>query len=201
MEKYIEIAFKKGYKRLIKYSFSKAIDVEFGIADDGRMAICLKASHGWIDWLINLVALPNAMGAHSGYYKEWDLCRDKFFKMIKETPDLKKAAEQNGVIIAGRSKGGAEALIIGVSLVLQLQYEVEVGGVDPANAGTRKYIEFAEKIIGKNRIHSTCYRNDIVPAIPFWLHYAGIRKQYGKRRLGLSIKDHIKATTDISVFS
>ena len=183
----VNVAFNEKVKKVLKKSYNKTIDVQFGVYEDGRLTINLKPSHGWRDWLINFCAFGKM---HKGYKAEFQKYGSDILSIIYASKELWEASRK-GTIIAGRSKGGAEAIMLGI---LMTKYSfldfsnVIVGAVDPPKAFPKMKIDFPCTVI--------CYKNDIVPSLPFWYHHVGEFIQLGKRTLGLSIKDHERATTD-----
>jgi len=197
----LNVAFNKCVKKVLKKSFSKTIDVQFGIYEGedykGWLTINFKPSHGWKDWIINLFALPTKFDdgfIHSGYWKEITRYWDEFYSDILKTTEL-KLAMNNGIIIAGRSKGGAEALLVAY-LLWGINAPILVGAVEPPMCVSKGLSKEIEAKLGEDNIIWTCYKNDIVPGLPKWFDFPGIKYQLGDRRLGLSIKDHELATTD-----
>ena len=187
----VNAAFGKKVRKVLKKSYEKTIDVQFGVYEpDGRLTISLKPSHGIKDWLINLMAWGKM---HYGYRKEsekygWDILAQVYIN--RELWD----ASRKGTIIAGRSKGGAEAIMLAmlISKYSFIDFEnVMVVAIEPPRAFGKKA---AEKM--DSPCVSICYKNDIVPSLPMWYHHAGEFIQLGERKLGLSIKDHERATTD-----
>ena len=64
----VNVAFNEKVKKVLKKSYNKTIDVQFGIYEDGRLTINLKPSHGIRDWLINFMAWGKM---HYGYRTEF----------------------------------------------------------------------------------------------------------------------------------
>ena len=193
----IDVAFNNGIQKVIKKSYNKTIDVQFGVYTDpdytGWLAINLKPSHGWKDWAVNLFAVKSQQGAHLGYWKEILKYWDDFRTVIESTPELAEA-KRHGILISGRSKGGAEALLIG-ALLWRPNIPLMIGAIEPPLCVDKALAQKLEEKIGRDNIQWTRYRNDIVPGIPAWFTFPGILHQIGKRGLGLSIRDHQKSTT------
>ena len=103
-------------------------------------------------------------------------------------------AKRKGVLIAGRSKGGAEALLLG-ALLWRPNLPLIIGAIEPPMCVDKALAKNLEDKVGKGNIQWTCYKNDIVPGIPPWFTFPGIKHQIGKRGAGISIRDHIKSTT------
>lgn len=193
-----DVAFNNNVRKINKVSYSKTIDVQFGIYNTGEhngwLTINLKPTHGIIDWIINFIALPRNH-IHAGYLNEWEKYKNKFIRHILDDERLIKAL-QVGVIIAGRSKGGGEALIIADDISDMQGDNILVGAIEPPKVCDERYKEFIERKIGIDNIIYTIYKNDIVPSLPFWFTHAGTGFKFGKRTIPLSSKDHIKFTTD-----
>jgi len=195
----VNVAFNKCVRKVLKKSFNKTIDVQFGIYEGeeykGWLTINLKPSHGWKDWIINLFALPAKLtdgSVHGGYWKEIQHYWRDFFDCVINNQELMDA-RLKGILIAGRSKGGAEALIM--AYMIQNPNTI-VGAIEPPMCVSNKLAVKLEQMFGEDNILWTCYKNDIVPGLPKWFDFPGIKYQLGDRRLGLSIKDHELATTD-----
>jgi hypothetical protein len=188
----VQVAFNKFVKKVLKKSYNSTIDVQFGIYQgwlyDGWLTINLKPSHGWRDWLINFMAWGKM---HYGYRWEFTKYGGDILSTIYASKELWEASRK-GVIIAGRSKGGAEAIMLGMLMTKYSFHDyknVIVGAIDPPKAfGKRQAIDIP--------VTTICYRNDIVPSLPMWYHHAGDFLQLGERTHGLSFKDHERATTD-----
>ena len=198
----VNVAFNECVHKVLKRSFNKTIDVQFGVYTGeeykGWLTINLKPSHGWKDWLINLFALPKKLPegtVHSGYWNEVEHYWSEFFNCVLTNQELMSAAH-NGVIVSGRSKGAAEALIVAYRLWVPGRKDMLVGAIEPPMCVSYQFAKKIESLIGADNIMWTCYKNDIVPGLPKWFGFPGIGYQLGKRRLGLSIKDHELATTD-----
>lgn len=197
----LNVAWNDSVRKVAKISFKKTIDVQFGIYQEqpysGWLTINLKPSKGWIDWLINLVALPRRLDGgwvHSGYWEEILHHWEDFRKCIIDNPEL-LAAMKKGVIISGRSKGAAEAVLIAYRLWYP-GIRMVVGAIEPPMCCSYQLCKQIEGYIGQENIIWICYKNDIVPGIPKWFDFPGIKYQLGNRCLGLSIKDHQTATTE-----
>ena len=184
----VNVAFNKKVRKVLKKSYNKTIDVQFGVYEDGRLSISLKPSKGWRDWLINFMAFGKM---HRGYRWEFEQYGSDILSTIYAHKELWEASRK-GTIIAGRSKGGAEAIMLGLLMTRYARLDfknVMVGAIDPPRAFPKKQkVDFPCTVI--------CYRNDIVPSLPMWYHHCGEFIQLGERTHGLSVKDHEKATTD-----
>lgn len=186
----VNVAFNKFVRKVLKKSYNKTIDVQFGVYEDGRLTINLKPSHGWRDWLINFMAWGKQ---HYGYRWEFEQYGTHILDAIYTTNEL-WAASRKGIIIAGRSKGGAEAIMLGMLLRKYNKNDFKniiVGAIDPPKA----FGKHQSKAIDIP-VTTICYRNDIVPSLPMWYHHAGDFLQLGERTHGLSFRDHKSATTD-----
>ena len=184
----VNVAFNEKVRKVLKRSYNKTIDVQYGIYEDGRLSISLKPSHGIRDWLINLMAWGKM---HRGYRWEFEQYGTHILDAIYTTNEL-WAASRKGIIIAGRSKGGAEAIMLGMLLRKYNKNDFKniiVGAIDPPRAfGKKQAIDIP--------VTTICYRNDIVPSLPMWYKHGGDFVQLGERTHGLSFKDHERATTD-----
>jgi hypothetical protein len=193
----IDVAFNNGIRKVIKKSYQKTIDVQFGVYTDpgytGWLTINLKPSHGWKDWLVNLCAIKSSEGAHFGYWIEVLEYWDDFRGVIEGTPELAEA-KRHGILISGRSKGGAEALLIG-ALLWRPNIPLLIGAIEPPRCVDNALARKLEAKIGRENIQWTRYKNDIVPALPPWFTFPGTMRQIGRRTLGLSIRDHKRSTT------
>ena len=102
------VAFNDNVDKVLKKSYDKTIDVQFGVFNarhhTGWLTINLKPSKGWRDWLVNLMAFGRT---HKGYQWEFDKYGDDLLRTIYASKQLWEASRK-GVIISGRSKGGAE---------------------------------------------------------------------------------------------
>lgn len=198
----VDIAFNNSIRQIKKVSYHKTIDVVFGVYQggsyDGWLTINLKPTSSLIDKLINAVAFGTQTGegrVHAGYYKEIVHYWAEFWGAITNDKDL-VAASCKGILIAGRSKGAAEALLIAVRMWSPMyDKKIIVGAIEPPLVCDKEYARFAEQMLGKENIQWTCYKNDIVPGVPPWFTFPGVKHQIGKRGLGLSIKDHRTSTT------
>lgn len=186
----VNVAFNEKVKKVLKKSYNRTIDVQYGIYEDGRLTINLKPSHGWRDWLINFMAWGKQ---HYGYRWEFTKYGGDILSTIYASKELWEASRK-GVIIAGRSKGGAEAIMLGMLMTKYSFHDyknVIVGAIDPPKAFGKHQAKAIDI-----PVTTICYRNDIVPSLPMWYHHAGDFLQLGERTHGLSFKDHKSATTD-----
>jgi len=191
------VAFNDNVDKVLKKSYNSTIDVQFGVFNarhhTGWLTISLKPSHGWKDWLINLMAWGKD---HKGYTWEFQKYGGDILSTIYGSKQLWEASRK-GVIISGRSKGGAEAIMLGMLMKHYSTHDypnIIVGAIEPPKAFCK---EDAEKIDLK--VYITCYKNDIVPSLPFWYHHPVRPIQIEKRTHGLSVKDHELATTKSSI--
>lgn len=195
----------------------------------GKLAIRLSASDGILDHLCNiffraiplklllkynfetskLVSIykdaPVLAKAHKGYLIEFHRWFYNIINMIDKNPEYAEAIK-NGLVIGGRSKGGAEAIIIGLGL--HLHYNLNLGqtiicSVDGPKLGNNSFVKYAEKCVGKKHIFWIVYYNDIVPAVPWGYKVPGIKIQFGKRsKFPMSFKDHnFSCTNESAMFS
>ena len=196
-----DVAFNNNIEKILKVSFNSTIDVQFGIYTGelckGWATINLKPSHGWRDWLINIVSWADKDGLHKGYHAEWEKYREDFLDCLEDRRLTDAMAE--GLIISGRSKGAAEAFMIAediYGMVLHYKDHMLVGGIEPPHMCDSDWKEICEIFIPRQNMLFTCWHNDIVPDLVPWLTIPGQRIQLGERKAGLSIKDHEKATTE-----
>ena len=184
----VNVAFNEKVRKVLKKSYNKTIDVQFGVYEDGRLSISLKPSKGWRDWLINFMAFGKM---HRGYRAEFEKYGGDILSTIYSSKELWESSRK-GVIIAGRSKGGAEAIMLAMLMTKYSFHDfknVIVGAIDPPRAfGKKQAIDIP--------VTTICYKNDIVPSLPMWYHHVGDFLQLGERTHGLSFKDHERATTD-----
>ena len=90
------------------------------------------------------------------------------------------AGSCKGILIAGRSKGAAEAVIIATKLWSPLYHNrIIVGAIDPPMMCDKEFARYVERLLGKENISWTCYKNDIVPGIPSWFTFPGKKHQIG----------------------
>ena len=196
----VDVAFNNRIEKLKKVSYDGAIDVQYGIYLDepyrGCFSINFKPSKQGVDWWYNLRGLPKKTdegNVHKGYYKEiekyWLEIKKDIINIVSKYQfiDLSK-----GIVLAGRSKGAGEALLL-------IPHMAELGpiklcmAIEPPKVCDYDYGSYLWSLC--NMIMTTSYKNDIVTGIPPWFKYEGIHFQNGKRKLGLSIKDHEEATT------
>lgn len=186
----VNVAFNEKVRKVLKKSYNKTIDVQFGVYEDGRLTINLKPSHGWRDWLINFMAFGKM---HYGYRAEFQKYGGDILSTIYSSKELWEASRK-GVIIAGRSKGGAEAIMLGMLMTKYSFHDyknVIVGAIDPPKAFGKHQAKAIDI-----PVTTICYKNDIVPSLPMWYKHGGDFVQLGERTHGLSFKDHERATTD-----
>lgn len=188
----IDVAFNNNVEKKTKLSCGKALDIQFGVYRDGRLTISFKPSHGWKDWLINLLCWSKD-GYHYGYYTEWQKCRDKVFDVLGEAWASEAAAK--GLILSGRSKGAGEVLISAEDILEKLNHtpNVILGGLGAPKVVTEKVMDRFRFI--RDSMLFTVYKNDIVPRFFPWF-VSPPTVQLGSRTHGLSVKDHETGTTD-----
>ena len=185
-----DVAFSNNMRKLESKSYRKTIDMTVGIYEgnnsyNGWLAISLKPSHGKLDWLINVLCFGRS---HLGYRLEFKAFGNDIYQLICAS-HFQKA--QKGIIIAGRSKGGAEAIMLAM-LLRKMFKNIVVGAVDAPRAFGKKD---AKEAFDTLDITSFCYKNDIVPSLLPWYITPGFHLQLGERTTGRSIKDHELATT------
>ena len=160
------------------------------------MTINCKATSGIKDWLIDSFAFPYKTGhgkVHGGFQKEieywWKDMKKDILEIIKTNGiDISK-----GFLISGRSKGAGEATLL-IPYLSEIASVHICGAIEPPKVCDDKYAEYLSSF--GTRIIETSYKNDIVTGIPCWFKHPGSLFQNGKRRLGLSVQDHIKSTTE-----
>lgn len=197
----IDVAFNNCITKVLKASYNHTIDIQYGIYNEKPYQGCLtmnfKPTDDLIDWPIdfNMIPYKTPWGkVHRGYYNEihkydYDICCD-----IARVSDKYPDCLEHGIIIAGKSKGAGEAILI-IPWLAQNFGNIHIcGAVDPLKVCDRKFAEYLDSF--GTKIFVTSYKNDIVTGSPFWFEHPVVPFQNGKRRLGLSIKDHEKATTD-----
>ena len=204
-----DVAFNNNLDKKLKVSFNRTIDAQFGIyrwchalgegrkSMDGWLTLSLKPSKGWKDWAINLAAWADTAGLHKGYHSEWERYREDFLDCLEN--DWARAAIEKGCIIAGRSKGGAEAVMIAediFGMVPGYKERLLVGAIEAPHMCDRDWKEICEIFIPRQNILVTSYHDDIVPDLVPWLTIPGQRIQLGERTHGKSIKDHTMSTTE-----
>lgn len=197
----VDVAFNNNVEKKQKVSFNSTIDVQFGIYTgalcEGWLTINLKPTHGLKDWLINITSWADKDGLHKGYHAEWEKYREDFLDCLE--PEWAQKAMEKGCLVCGRSKGGAEAVMIAediFGMIPDYRNRLLVGAIEAPHMCDKDWKEVCEIFIPRHNILVTCYHNDIVPDLVPWLTIPGQRIQLGERRWGLSIKDHEKATTE-----
>lgn len=195
-----DVAFNDNVTKALKKSYEDAIDVQYGVYNtgpyEGCLTINLKPTKGITDWMYNLLALPKKTShgkVMAGYQKELEKYWNAIITDIIWVHKKFSLLLSNGFILAGRSKGAAEALLMIPRLSDFGQVRL-CGAFEPPKVCDRKYAEYLDTFC--QNILITSYRNDIVTGIPPWFEHPAQVIQIGKRRLGLSIKDHQNATTD-----
>lgn len=195
----IDVAFNNCVTKIQKTSYDGAIDVQYGVYQNapysGCLTIDLKPSKQGIDWWYNFRGLPKSTDhgkVHRGYYKEieryWPSIKREIILLVENyNIDLAK-----GIIVAGRSKGAGEALMM-LPHLSELGNVIICAAIEPAKVCDDEYSTYLNNIA--KFIFTTSYKNDIVTGIPPWFKHTGLHLQDGKRTLGLSVKDHIEATT------
>ena len=200
----VDVAFNNNVEKKQKVSFNSTIDVQFGVYTGpfckGWLTISLKPSNGWRDWLINFAIWADRSGLHKGYHAEWEKYRADFLDYLE--PKWAQEALDKGCILVGRSKGGAEAVMIAediFGLIPNYKSRLLVGAIEAPHMCDKDWKECCEIFIPRQNLIVTCWHNDIVPDLVPWLTIPGERVQLGDRRWGLSIKDHETATTEEEV--
>ena len=198
----VNTAFNDEVEKTEKVSYNSTIDVQFGIYRtgfyQGWLTVNLKPSHGGVDWKINVKCWPvkTPYGkAHAGYWGEFEKYKDDLLSRIeKHFADSKRT----GILLVGRSKGAAEAEMLAPLIREKVTGVICLGAIEPPRCVDEEYKRAIEASCTSALV--TCYKNDIVPGLPFWFEHPFDVWQNGKRTLGLSIKDHEVATTEKEVW-
>lgn len=193
----IDVAFNNNVTKLAKVSYNRTLDIQYGIycaePFKGCLTVNCKPTDDKIDWLIDFWALPykTMFGkVHRGYQKEIM----RYLPQIRDTViEIIREHKCTGIIVSGRSKGAGEALLL-VPYLSDMLPVLLCGAVEPPKVCDSRYAEYLNTF--GTDIFITSYKNDIVTGIPPWFDHPVLPIQNGKRRLGLSIKDHIKSTTE-----
>lgn len=204
LENVYEVAFRRNTNVILIKSFDDTIDVEFGIHNDGKLAINLMPSDGIIDWKINFnffqkkvkpayANLNSKVKIHRGFYNEWMKNRESFFNIIR-SDDKFMSALSKGLYCVGRSKGGSEAIIIALDLVRNFTIDKEnvfVGALDAAKTGNKEFCKSVERYINKSNIYTVRYLNDLITQIPpFGFYNPGVKIRVGKGIIPMPFVDH-----------
>lgn len=199
----VDVAFNDNIKKIKKLSYNKTIDVQIGrylVAGDhyGAITVNFKPTHGWRDWIVN--ALCFGIKRHFGYMHE---IRKYFVDLMNEILDIMNDGDKE-IIITGRSKGAAEALMISQPVYKVLKKKgiehILVGAFAPPKSVSKKVGDEIAESIGIANIYTFIHRSDIVPKIFFWF---GIVPSYGiifGNKGENPIKTHEIVTTDRSVY-
>lgn len=205
MEALVDVAFNDNIQKTKKLSFNKTIDVQIGrYMKEGSFKGCLtvnfKATHGLKDWIIN--ALCFGFRRHAGYAMEIkkykaDLLNEILFQVHHPENDI--------ILIAGRSKGAAEALMLCDSILTYTENfgisRVAVGAFAPPMCMSKSEGQKKAKRIGMANIYTVIHRADIVPKLFPWFHHVpGYMIEFGEKKRIPSVKVHEKVTTDRSVY-
>jgi hypothetical protein len=169
------------------------VDIYVGTADDYQV-ICCWGSTEIKDWITNFkfffkkMRLPayaahdSPVRVHSGYLEGWERIRSQVLSSIHGSK----------ILVTGYSMGGGLSSIVAVDV----QYNVgpadlicvDIDGPRVWNRAGRR--SFNHRV---PRSYKIAYGNDIVPKIPMWYRYGGLRLRVGPawRWWRLSTKDHI----------
>lgn len=200
----VDVSFNNCITKIQKTSYDGAIDIQYGVYQnapyDGCLTISFKPSKQGIDWWYNLRGLPKKTDngkVHRGYYKEiekyWPKIKNEIIDLVtKYNIDLSR-----GIILAGRSKGAGEALMF-IPHIAELGSIKLCVAIEPPKVCDYDYDAYLWTLCPL--IITTSYKNDIVTGIPPWFKHEGVHLQNGKRKLGLSVKDHELATTDENIW-
>ena len=199
----VDVAFNDNIKKIKKLSYNKTIDVQIGrylIAGDhyGAITVNFKPTHGWRDWLINILCF--GINMHFGYKKE---IQKYSIYLVNEILDV-ITDDDKQIIFTGRSKGAAEALMLSKPIVDILKKKgiqrMLVGAFAPPKSVSKRLGEKIAESIGIANIYTFIHRSDIVPKIFFWF---GIVPSYGivfGNKGENPFKTHHIVTTDRSVY-
>ena len=195
----LDVAWNDNIIKLEKISYDNTIDVQLGVYKTGFykgwLTVNLKPSHGEADWKINLKGwwrnTPYGK-AHAGYWKELEKYGDDLLGKINKYYQQEKCL---GILIAGRSKGAAEAELL---IPMLPSVPIYCGAFEPPRCCDKEY----QRSIKSGTVAgvTTCYRNDIVPGVPPWFIHPFEVYQNGRRGAGLSWKDHRIATEEKEVW-
>ena len=148
-----DVAFNRNVQYMYERSFDDTIDATFGIYR-GMLSINLEPSGSTSgpDWPINFdfwktrvkpsyAKLTSKVKVHRGYMKQWEKHRSQFFEVIVKSGIFMNALS-NGLVVSGRSKGGAEASIIALDIVRNfnvLKSNIYVGLLNAPKIGNKAY--------------------------------------------------------------
>jgi len=201
----VDVAFNDNIKKIKKLSYNKTIDVQIGrylVAGDyyGAITVNLKPSHGWRDWLINVLCF--GIRWHFGYKHEIQKYSEDLMNEILDV--IHPGCGDKKIIIAGRSKGAAEALMLSKSVFdivkrKGIQHMI-VGAFAPPKAMSKKQGDNIASNVGMANIYTFIHRSDIVPKLLPWFHHVpGYRIKFGDKGKN-PFKTHHIVTTDRSVY-
>lgn len=195
----VDVAWNDSINKLYKLSYSRTIDVQFGIYNKGFhkgwLTVNLKPSHGSIDWILNLQGWSKKTPygkVHAGY---WGELKKYGGNLVQRIDMLYRENRCMGILLTGRSKGAAEAELL---IPMLPQVPIYCLAIEPPRCCDKEYQKSI--ISGTTWGMTTIYKNDVVPGIPVWfIHPFGVY-QNGERKLGLSVKDHQTATEEKEVW-
>jgi len=197
-----DVAFSRNVEIHERLTRSDTIDAKFGVYN-GMLSISLSPSNNPIDWSINLEFFTKkvkpyyAKGCsevriHQGYISEWEIYRDEFFKTVNENSYLSEAIK-NGLVVSGRSKGGAEASIVALDFVRNYTIpkdRVYVGMLEAPKIGNLYYKLSVEKYIPKEHLYWVQYKRDLITMFFLGLYSPGNLIKFGKSYKPFSILNH-----------
>ena len=200
----VDVAFNDNVTKVLKKSYDKAIDVQYGIYKKNPFAGCLtvnlKPTSGLLDWWYNILAFPKKTDhgrVMAGYQKEIEKYRNQIITDIITVSKQYPKCLAEGIIVSGRSKGAGEAILL-VPTLSDFGTVYVCGAIEPPKVCDHSYSEYLNSL--GTDILITSYRNDILTALPPWFEHPAQVVQLGKRTHGLSIKDHRRATESREVF-
>ena len=200
----VDVAFNDNVTKVLKKSYDKAIDVQYGIYNKNPFAGCftvnLKPTSGLLDWWYNILAFPKKTDhgrVMAGYQKEIEKYRNQIITDIISVSKQYPKCLAEGIIVSGRSKGAGEAILL-VPTLSDFGTVYVCGAIEPPKVCDHKYAEYLNSL--GTDILITSYRNDILTALPPWFEHPAQVVQLGLRTHGLSFKDHRVATETSDVF-
>lgn len=199
----VDVAFNDNIKKYEKLSFNKTIDVQIGRytgegPHKGAITVNFKPTHGWRDWLINVLCF--GIRWHFGYRYEIHKYSETLINIILNH----LGNDDKEIILTGRSKGAAEALMLSKSVFdivkrKGIQHMI-VGAFAPPKSMSAKQGDKIASNVGIANIYTFIHRSDIVPKLLPWFHHVpGYRIKFGNR-FENPLKTHHIVTTDRSVY-
>lgn len=162
---------------------------------DGWKIFMFLGSNQFIDWLYNFwfrfsktpyseTGTNKKIKAHIGFYKS--------YLLLRQAVHL-RARNASKVICMGQSLGGAIATFAALDIQYNFNKELECLTTGSPKVGNKYFVKSYNKRVPQTFRY--VYGNDIVPGLPpgiFGHRHVNKEIHIGpKRRLGLSIKDHL----------